>query len=94
MYKLEIVVCLVENEASLAPRIKWNVDSSGLDQSIAQPLVVQEMLQFCNVIGIRSLVVAFLVWWPCLACLAFFEPVSWRLETLLELLNASLFCGK
>jgi hypothetical protein len=38
MYKLEIVVCLVENEASLAPRIKWNVDSSGLDQSIAQPL--------------------------------------------------------
>ena len=38
--KVERVICLVENEASLAPRIKWTVDSSGLDQSIAQPLVV------------------------------------------------------
>ena len=38
--KVELVVFLVENEASLAPQIKWNLDSSGLDQSIAQPLAV------------------------------------------------------
>jgi len=41
MFKLEIqekvewVVLLVENQASLAPWIKWNLDSSGSDQSIA-----------------------------------------------------------
>ena len=38
--KVEPVICLVKNEASLALRIKWTVDSSGSDQSIAQPLVV------------------------------------------------------